>query len=254
MNEWALITGASSGIGYELAKLFAADRFNLVLVARNETKLNELAGELRARHGIETKVLAKDLANSGSPQEIFDALRDTPVSVLVNNAGLGYYGPFAGRDVHSHVEIMQVNMTALVELTHLFLQPMLTRRCGRILNVASIAAFLPGPLINVYYASKAFVLSFSCALSDELADTGVTVTALCPGTTHTDFFRRGGFGPVRASFTMSARDVAEIGYRGMMRGKRVVIPGAMNKVFAALAKRMPLAVTMSAARRINAKK
>lgn len=240
MNNWALITGASEGIGRELAELFAADRHNLILVARNEARLNLLATELRARHGIEVKVIAKDLSDAAAPQEIFDALRDTPVAILVNNAGRGWHGAFADTGLEQSLAIMRLNMEALVRLTHLFVQPMRARRAGRILNVASIAAFQPGPMVNVYYASKAFVYNFSYALAVELKDSGVTVTTLCPGTTHTEFFTRGNFGPMRAAFTMSARAVAEAGYRGLMRGRRVVIPGVTNQLVSALARRLPV--------------
>ena len=251
MNHWTLITGASSGIGWELAKLFAADKFNLILVARNESKLNQLAAELRTQHGIEVKVIAKDLSAPTAPQEIFDALRDTPVSILVNNAGIGWHGAFAQTDIQQSLAIMHLNMDALVKLTHLFVQPMLTRRAGKILNVASTAAFQPGPMVNVYYASKAFVHSFSYALAEELRDTGVTVTTLCPGTTHTEFFARGNFGPVRAAFTMDARTVAVAGYRGLMQGKRVVIPGVTNKIASAISKRLPVRWTTAIVRRLH---
>ena len=251
MNQWALITGASAGIGSELAKLFAGDKFNLVLVARNEARLNQLAAELRSQNGIEAKVVAKDLSSATAPQEIFDAVRDTPVSILVNNAGSGWHGAFAETELQRALDIMHLNMDALGRLTHLFVQPMLARCAGKILNVASTAAFQPGPLISIYYASKAFVYSFSYALAEELKETGVTVTTLCPGTTQTEFFERGNFGPVRASFTMDARTVAEAGYRGLMRGKRVVIPGMTNKITSALAKRLPVALTTAIVRRIH---
>ena len=239
MSEWALITGASSGIGWELAKLFAADKFNLVLVARNEARLNQLAADLRARHGIKVKVIAKDLSAPTAPQELFDDLHATPVSILVNNAGIGWHSAFAKTELQQSLAIMHLNMDALVKLTHLFMQPMLARRAGKILNVASTAAFQPGPMVNVYYASKAFVHSFSYALACELEGSGVSVTTLCPGTTHTEFFARGNFGPVRAAFTMDARTVAVAGYRGLLRGKWVVIPGLTNKLASALAKRLP---------------
>lgn len=252
MNGWALITGASSGIGRELARCFAADRYHLALVARNAVRLNDLAEELRRAHGIEVKVLARDLARAGTPRDIFETLRDLPVTVLVNNAGFGSYGPFAQTDLATQTDMMRVNMTALVELTHLFVQPMLARRNGRILNVASMAAFQPGPTVNIYYASKAFVHSFSYALAIELETTGVTVTALCPGTTRTDFFNRAGMRMPQRWFAMDARTVAEIGYRGLMRGKRVVIPGWLNRVTAALARRGPVSVSASAVRKIHA--
>jgi short-subunit dehydrogenase len=253
MNDWALITGASSGIGYELTKCFAADHFNLVLVARNEAKLNSLAAELRANHGVEVKVLVKDMAAAAAPGEIFAALSGVPVSVLVNSAGFGLYGPFVQGDLHEQTEMMQVNMTALVELTHRFVQPMLARGGGRILNVASTAAFLPGPLISIYYATKAFVYSFSCALADELRGTGVTVTTLCPGTTRTGFFERGRFRMGRWPM-MDPRKVADIGYRGLMKGKPVVIPGLRNRMAAALARRMPARLAMSFVRRVHSGK
>src|SRR5439155_13960807 len=143
MSEWALITGASSGIGLEFAKIFGANGHSLVLIARNEYRLNQLAQELKAKHGIATRVLAKDLSQPNAAKEIFDALRDSPISILVNNAGFGSYGPFAKTDLRAQTEMIQVNITALVELTHWFVQPMLARGGGRILNVASTAAFQP---------------------------------------------------------------------------------------------------------------
>ncbi len=251
MNDWVLITGASSGIGCELAGLFAADRFNLVLVARNETRLNQLAVELHTRHAIQVKVVVRDLACPAAAKEIFDALRDTPVSVLVNNAGFGAYGPFAQSDLRIQTDLMQVNMTALVQLTHLFLQPMLARGQGRILNVASTAAFQPGPLFSVYYASKAFVYSFSYALAEELNGTQIVVTTLCPGTTRTDFFARAHLRTPDRWPTMDARKVAEAGYRGLMKGRRVVIPGAANAIASTLAKFAPTRVTAKVARKIH---
>src|SRR5882724_8623821 len=241
MNEWALITGGSMGIGYELAKVFAANNFNLVLVARNEARLKQVADEIRAKHGIETKILVKDLSLANAPQEIFDALRDTPISVLVNNAGFGWRGAFAESDLQQHtLDMMHVNMDSLVALTRLFLPQMLARKTGRVLNVASTAAFQPGPFANIYFATKAFVLSFSIALSEELEGTGVTVTALCPGSTRTEFFERAGMKNLRRDgLMMDAGVVAEIGYQGLMRGKRVVIPGALNKFMSTLANFVP---------------
>jgi short-subunit dehydrogenase len=240
MGDWALITGASSGIGHELAKLFAAGGFNLALVARNEARLRQVAAELLDQSVIRTKVLPCDLASASAPDQIFDSLRDTPISILVNNAGFGVHGPFAGIDLGVQTDLMQVNMTALVRLTHLFLQPMLARGHGRILNVASTAAFQPGPTVNAYYASKAFVFSFSYALAAELKDTGITVTTLCPGSTRTEFFDRARMPVSRKLPMMEARAVAEVGYRGLMRGKRVVIPGASNKITSLLAKWSPV--------------
>lgn len=251
MKDWALITGATTGIGRELATLFAADGFNLALVARTEPRLRQTADELRSQFGINVRVLPKDLAAASSSQEIFDALTDVPVSALVNNAGFGVHGPFAGNNLQTQTDLMQVNMTALVQLTHLFVQPMLARDRGRILNVASTAAFQPGPTVNLYYASKAFVYSFSYALADELRDTGVTVTTLCPGTTRTEFFARANLPVKRGTPMMDARTVAETGYRGLMRGRRVVIPGFLNKIGSALAKRVPPRLSVAVVRRIH---
>lgn len=252
MNDWVLITGASVGIGRELAQLFAANHYNVAVTARNQKQLEELAGQLRTRFGIETKVIVKDLADDGAPAEIFDALRETAISVLVNNAGFGLAGPFLKSDLEPQIRMMQVNMTALVRLTRLFAPPMVARNAGRILNVASVAAFLPGPYIAIYYATKAFVHSFSVALGEELAGTGVTVTALCPGSTRTEFHDRAGMKPtMRKGPMMNARTVAEAGYRGLMRGKSVVVPGATNKTVCGLLKIAPEKLVAGTVARIN---
>lgn len=251
MENWALITGASTGIGRELTEVFATNRFNLVLVARNRERLGLVADQLRAVHKIEVKLLPQDLSLPGAAVQIFEGLRETPISVLVNNAGFGTYGPFAQSDLEVQTNMMRVNMISLVELTHLFVQPMLARGAGRILNVASTAAFQPGPKVSIYYATKAFVFSFSYALAEELNGSGVTVTVLCPGLTRTEFqkrahMREGGLWPM-----MSARSVAEAGYRGTMKGRRVVIPGVMNRTGAFLARRSPLRLTSAIVRRIH---
>jgi short-subunit dehydrogenase len=280
MSEWALITGGSMGIGYELAKVFAANKFNLVLVARNEARLRQVADELRANYGrwgertrepnskhqnesptaredacptIQIKILVKDLSLPNAPQEIFEALRDTPISVLVNNAGFGWRGAFAEGDLqHNALDMMHVNMDSLVALTRLFVAPMLARKQGRILNVASTAAFQPGPFSNIYFATKAFVFSFSVALSEELAGTGVTATVLCPGSTRTEFFERAGMkNSRRDSLMMNADVVAEAGYWGLMRGKCVVIPGALNKITSKLANFVPVQLAAKVVRKIN---
>ena len=243
------------GIGLELAKVFATNKFNLVLVARDEARLKQVAEELRAQHGVEIKIIVKDLSLSSAPREIFDSLRDTPISVLVNNAGFGWRGAFAECDLpHQALDMMHVNMDSLVALTRLFAPLMLARKQGRILNVASTAAFQPGPFANIYFATKAFVLSFSVALSEELQGTGVTVTALCPGTTRTEFFERAGMKDMRRdSLMMDADVVARIGYRGLMRGKRVVIPGALNKTMALLANVVPTRAATKIVRKLNGK-
>ena len=231
MRSTALITGASSGIGLDLAHLFAADGHDVVLVARSEQKLRELAKELEAKHGITATVITADLAKPDVPQQIF--VIAPPVDILVNNAGFGTSGKFTETDLRAELDIIQVNVTALTHLTKLFLPPMLQRGRGRILNVASTAAFQPGPLMAVYYATKAYVLSFSEALGEELRGTGVSVTALCPGPTATGFQKTANLGTEALLKVMrpeSSMDVARAGYRGLMRGKRVVIPGVKNKI------------------------
>ena len=229
----ALITGASSGIGRELARLFAKDGYDLVLVARSRSKLESLATELRSQHQIQATVMVCDFANPSAPQAIADQLasHSVEIDVLVNNAGTQVYGEFAGESLEQQLAMIQVNTTALVHLTHLLLPGMIHRSRGRILNVGSTGSFAPGPLNAVYCASKAFVLSFSQAIGAELAGTGVTVTALCPGATDTDFITRHGMQDVRIfRHTMPPVLVAQIGYRAMQRGRPLAVPGFSNQL------------------------
>ena len=251
MERWALITGASSGIGRELAEVCADHNWNVVLAARSQERLTVAADELRAVHRVQTRVAPVDLGVSGAPERLFQALSGVPISLLINNAGFGTYGPFAETDLSVQTEMIQVNVTALMQLTRLFLQPMLQCGSGRVLNVASTAAFQPGPMVSAYYASKAFVLSFSYALADELQGTGVTVTTLCPGMTRTEFQKRANMTAKESLPTMSPRTVAEVGFRGMMQGKRVVIPGLMNRVGAFLARRAPFRLTSAVVRKVH---
>jgi short-subunit dehydrogenase len=256
----ALITGASTGIGYEFAHILAADGFDVALVARDEGRLSKVAAEVKQRYGRDAKVIVADLAKLEAPQQIFNRLSDEnfPVSVLINNAGSGVYGPIAESDLNKDLAMLRLNMESLVALTKLFLKPMMERREGKILNVASVAAYQPTPLLGLYGASKAFVHSFSVSLNIELNGSGVTVTALCPGTTETEFHKRAGLdrgkilrhGMMKG---MSARVVAEIGYRAMMRGKPIVIPGMMNRVLAGLAKVSPAMLSGKVAAKLNAK-
>jgi short-subunit dehydrogenase len=226
----ALITGASGGIGLELARIFAEQGYALVLVARTRERLEEIAVELKPTP---VQVLAKDLALVGAAEGIH---REVPkVDVLVNNAGYGVYGPFVKTPLDDELGMLQLNMTALVVLTKLYLPAMVAAKNGKILNVASTAAFQPGPLMALYYATKAFVLSFSEAIGNELEGTGVTVTALCPGPTATGFQARTKLEKsrlIKRMKVMDARTVAEAGYCGLMAGKPVVIPGLMNKLLA----------------------
>lgn len=258
MEKNALVSGASAGIGREFANLMAAKGYSLALVARDKARLDELAQSLAARYKIRALPLARDLSDPSSAPDIFAELQraDFPVSVLVNNAGFGVYGPFAETNLERELAMLQVNMGSLVHLTKLFLKPMLDRREGRILNVASTAAFQPAPRLSLYSATKAFVLSFSGALSLETRGTGVTVTCLCPGATETEFQQRSGMG--RALLfgmagipPMNARLVAEIGYNGMIKGKPVVVAGWKNKLMVAASRQIPLMWSARVAGKLN---
>jgi uncharacterized protein len=233
MPHTALVTGASGGIGEELARLLAAGGANLVLVARSADRLAALAGELSQTHGVKASVIAQDLSAPDAIEIIAGELaaRQLTIDILVNNAGFGVYGPFAATPAAEEARMIQVNVAALTMLTKRLLPGMIERRQGRVLNVASTAAFQPGPLMAVYYASKAYVLSFSEALSNETSDTGVTVTCLCPGPTGTGFQDRARLGESRLSAlsVASAAGVARAGYDGMMAGRAIVIPGLANK-------------------------
>ena len=251
----ALITGASGGIGLDLARLFAADHYRLVLIARNEQKLAAIADELRSGHGIEAIVLPIDLTDAGAPDEIAHLLHDQhiEVDVLVNNAGFGSHGPFAEADGTEQMHMLQVNVVALTHLTHLFLPGMIERKWGRVLNVASVAAFQPGPLMAVYYATKAFVLSFSEAIASELQGSGVTVTALCPGPTLTGFHIRAGVEqtPLFRKNTMDSTLVARLGYKAMNQGKVVRVTGIKNKLMLFGARFAPRALIRKIVKKLN---
>jgi uncharacterized protein len=230
--QTVLITGASGGIGYELAKLFARDHYNLVLVARSADKLAQVATELEA-HNVTIKTIALDLAQVPAPKFLFDQLQVERISVdfLINNAGFGAYGEFAEMPIDEILGQISLNIIALTELTRLFLPSMIARRSGRIMNVASTAGFQPGPLLAVYYATKAYVISFSEAIANELHDSGVTMTCFCPGATHTGFASRAGTEKSRlfkAFGAMNAQKVALDGYRGLMQGRTLAISGAHN--------------------------
>ncbi len=231
----ALVTGASSGIGRELAKVLAEEGHDVVLVARRRERLEELARELAARHGVSARAIAKDLEDPAGPAEIFAELEAERIAVdiLVNDAGLGVYGRFWETDLARQLALIQVNLTALTALTARFLPGMVARGRGRIVNVSSTAAFQPGPYMAVYYATKAYVLSFSEALAEELAGSGVTVTALCPGPTVTEFQEGAGIEDTwlfRGPLVMDAAVVARAGWAGARRGKRIVVPGLGNKL------------------------
>ncbi|MHC4473832.1 MAG: SDR family NAD(P)-dependent oxidoreductase [Planctomycetota bacterium] len=251
----ALVTGASSGIGRELARALAAGGHDLALVARRRPLLEELARDLAATHGVRAEVVAVDLSGPGGPTEIHEWASGLGLRIgcLVNNAGFAGHGGFADLPRELQLEQVTVNVCALVELTHLFLPAMIEHGEGRVLNVASTAAFQPGPYMAVYFASKAFVLSFSEALASELRGTGVTVTALCPGPTESGFWERAEIpssGLVERA-KMDAARVARVGYRGMMAGKAIVVPGFKNRLGALLVRLLPRSWVRGAIRRFQ---
>jgi short-subunit dehydrogenase len=256
----ALITGASVGIGLELARVAAADGHPLVLVARRRENLRRLADELQAAHGTVSVILAEDLTDQEAPARIHAECerRGIEVEVLVNNAGYGGWGRFVDTDLAGELDMVQVNVLALLRLTKLFAPPMVRRGRGRILNLASTAAFQPGPLMAVYYASKAFVLSFSEAVANELAGTGVTVTALCPGPTRSEFQKRADIEGARLVSgwvkMMDAPAVARAGWAGMKRGRRVVVPGAMNRAAIHALRVSPRRLTTAVVRKLQERK
>jgi short-subunit dehydrogenase len=237
-NETALITGSSSGIGLHLAHEFARHGHPLVLVAPVRSELEGVANDIESKHGVSAFVVAKDLEKESAAQEIFNELNGhgMRIDILVNNAGHGYRGKSWEIPIEQDISMVRLNIEAVLRLTKCFLPAMVQRRSGRILNVGSVAGFEPGPLLNVYHATKAFVVSWSEALAIELKDSGVTVTALCPGPTDTDFFPKADLTDTRAfqkASVSAPQDVADAGYEGLMEGELFVVPGAMNKAVVA---------------------
>lgn len=240
-GKTALITGASSGIGAELARVHAEHGGNLVLLARRQERLESLKAELEGAHGITSHVIVKDLTDPDAATQVYDELasRSVPVDYLVNNAGFGNGGFFHEQDWSRNEAMIQVNVLALAALTRVFVPDMISRGSGRILNVASMAGFLPGPLQAVYYATKAFVVSFSEAIGNELSGTGITVTALCPGPVDTEFIEQANLRKAKGfARPVSARGVAQAGYDAMLKGQPIIVPGAVNKLIIGLLLRL----------------
>jgi short-subunit dehydrogenase len=239
----ALITGGSVGIGGALAEVFAEHGHDLILVSRNREKLEARSAEIRSRFNVQVTCLPDDLADEAAAGRVHQAVTSLKLDVhhLVNNAGVGLYGRFATTNLDAELKMIQLNVASVVDLTKRFLPPMIERRSGRILNVASTAAFVPGPWMSVYYATKAFLLSFSEAIHYELKPHGITVTTLCPGPTESEFKVRAGSQRSRLfeAFVMDARRVARFGYDAMMTGKQVAIPGLRNKLIPVAARMTP---------------
>jgi uncharacterized protein len=243
-KQTALITGATSGIGLELATFFAKDGIDLVLIARNKTDLKKVKTTLEKVYDISVYIYSCDLAKADAAQQVYEVTYNEgfTINYLVNNAGFGDYGEFIDSDAGKNYDMMMLNMVTLTELTHLFLPNMKEDGFGRILNVASTASFQPGPLMSVYYATKAYVLSFSEGIAEELKGTGVTVTALCPGPTETNFQKAAKMESSKlfnSVGTMDAQTVAQVGYEAMSFGDVIAVPGFTNKLFATIVRLVP---------------
>ncbi len=251
--RWALVTGASSGIGEALAREFARRGYGLVLVARDHEKLAQLAKAFGPEHHVPVKAFARDLSNPAAVHDLGAALehQQIPVTVLVNNAGFGIHGPFAHTDLERELALVNLQIHALLILTKACLPGMLRRREGKILNVASVYSYSPVPLQSVYAAAKAFLLSFSEALAAELEGTGVSVTVLCPGITTTAFRTRAGMREKTSRLGMDPQAVASIACRGLFRGKAVVVPGTLNALYVMASKVMPRRLIAALTRRVN---
>ncbi|HXA03055.1 MAG TPA: SDR family oxidoreductase [Cytophagaceae bacterium] len=258
MNPRVLITGASSGIGLELAKIFAQNNHDLVIVARSEDKLLELAQELERKNNIKVKVIVRDLTEPMASYLLYSQLihEKINIDILINNAGFGTFGHFVTTDLRKQTDMLQLNIIALTQLCHYFGKEMIKAGKGQILNIASTAAFQPGPLMAVYFASKAYVLSFSEALHNEFSDKGVSVSCLCPGLTETGFQRTAVMeevGMVKGKKMMSAAEVAETAFKGLIKNKTIIIPGIKNKLLAFSVRFSPRSLVTKVARSIMEK-
>lgn len=259
MKNVALITGASGGLGTEFCKLFAKDGYNLLLAARNGDKLNEIKAEIEKTYSVSVLTIKIDLSQSAAPERLYEFAteQNAEICALVNNAGFGDFGAFETCDLNKATQMVQVNDMALMRITRLFLPQMTARKSGKILNVASVASFAPGPLMSVYYASKAFVLSFSEALSTECKKSGVSVTALCPGPTKTGFERSAALetsGLFKNLKNADAASTAAFGYKSMKKGKVVAVHGASNRFLVTLMKFAPRALVRKCVYKIQREK
>lgn len=254
INQTVLITGASTGIGYEFTKLFARDGYNLVLIARNQHKLDIIKKELIEDYNIQVKIIVKDLSLPSSAQEVFNEIVNSniKIDVLVNNAGIGCSGLFHNVDIQKDLEMINLNIVTLTYLTKLLVNEMIKRGAGKVLNVASNGAFQPGPYVAVYYATKAYVLSFSEAITNEFKDFGINVTTFCPGATKTEFAKRSG--KADSGSAMNPDVVARIAYDGLKKNKKIVIPGIGNNIFVLLSKLLPRSISANMVRKSQEKR
>lgn len=238
-SKTVLITGASSGIGKQLSKFFAKDNYNLILTARNEKKLDDIAEKLRKSYNSQITIIKKDLSKTDSAEELYKEIksRNLKIDILINNAGFGKSGPFCSKDNETYSEMIRLNILSLTILTNLALKDMIKNGSGKILNVASTGAYVPGPYTAVYYATKAYVLSFTEAISNEIKNTGINISVLCPGPTLSGFAERAG--RENSKIAMNSESVARIAYKGLLKNKKLIIPGFTNKVAVFFSKLLP---------------
>lgn len=256
LNKTALVTGAASGLGYEFAVLLAKDSYNLILIDIDAEKLKATKNEIEEQFQIDMKILVKDLSKAEIANDIYKEIKNAPIDVLINNAGFGLFGTFSNTDWQRESAMLHLHIMTTTHLTKLLLTEMVERGRGKILNISSLAAFQPGPLMAIYYASKAYILSFSEAIANELKGTGVTVTVLCPGQTKTSFQQVVSEENCdnKISFNMACPvQVAKYGYDAMMQGKTVVVPGFFNKFLSRLPRLMPRKTSASIVRKIQEK-
>lgn len=259
MSGTVLITGASTGIGYELCHIYAKEKFRLIIVARNKAKLQEVADELKKKYSVTVDIFPLDLAKENAPEEMFayTSKNNIEVDVLINNAGFGTNGEFLKSTPESEFDLVKVNVLSLLKLTKLYGQDMAKRKRGKILNVASTAAFQPGPYMSNYYASKAYVLSLTEGLSEEFKEHGLTISALCPGPTKTEFAERANMKATPLmnegffSFVMDAKSVALAGYKGLNKGKTIIIPGIINSLLVQSVRFSPRFIVRRIAAQLN---
>lgn len=249
MSKTALVTGATNGIGFEFTKILAKNKYDLILIARTKSKLEEIKDYLFLTYGVQVYVIACDLSKPGACGYVYEQIRknNLEINILINNAGIGDWGNFVESNLEKQGQMLQLNIVALTNLARLFLPGMIKRRQGRILNVASTAAFQPGPLMSVYFASKAYVLSLSSAISQELKGTGVSITCLCPGPTATNFQISAFPKDIRLTHVQKLSDpkeVAQYGYKVMLRGRRVAIHGFLNRLMALNMRFIPKCITL----------
>ena len=250
-KKWALITGASSGIGRALALEFASRGYNLFLAARNEAALRQVAADCALKFGINTEIHPADLSKVEAVNDLALSAARFEIEILVNNAGFGVHGGFAKTELDAELKMLNVQLAAMLKMTKALLPGMMARKSGRILNVASVYSFAPVPFQAVYSACKAFMSSFSASLGEELKGSGVTVTVLCPGTTQTEFRARAGITEKNKSAGVSAESVARVAVRETLRGKHLVVPGFSNRLFVFLTRRLPFAFVPRFVRFIN---